>query len=39
MIYLRNIKSQALYIDFEDERLTDFETRDFEVLKRKLSWN
>jgi len=29
----KKYKSQALYIDFEDERLTDFETRDFEVLK------
>jgi len=29
----KKCKSQALYIDFEDERLTDFETKDFEVLK------
>ena len=29
----KKYKSQAIYIDFEDERLTDFETKDFEVLK------
>lgn len=29
----RDFKDEALYIDFEDERLTDFTTGDFEVLK------
>ena len=29
----KEYKDQALYVDFEDERLSDFEAKDFEVLK------
>jgi len=29
----KKYKDQALYIDFEDERLSNFELKDFEVLK------
>ena len=29
----KRYKNKALYIDFEDERLSDFETKDFQLLK------